>query len=91
MKRLIMTVAAVLALVSGAAADNLVLPAFAHNVSGLNGCRWSSEIYLTNPTDLPVQVTIAALLPGRVERPAPCDLFMPTIASNSNKCIWQFH
>jgi hypothetical protein len=59
------------------AAENLLLPAFAHNARGLDGTRWSSEIYLTNPGDQPVQVTIVELLPGMIDRPAPCDLFMP--------------
>ncbi len=63
--------------VSAVQAENLILPAFAHNIAGENGVRWSSEIYLTNPSRQPVQVALVKLLPGHVKRPAPCDLFMP--------------
>ncbi len=60
-----------------AAAGELVLPVFAHNLEGRNGDLWNSEIYLTNPGDQPVQVTLARHLPGRITKPTPCDLFMP--------------
>lgn len=59
-----------------AAADNLLLPAFAHNAVGADGARWSSELYLTNPGPHPVQVTLEQLLPGYVSAPAPCRSFL---------------
>ena len=58
-------------------AGDLVLPVFAHGVKGLNNGVWSSEIYLTNPGDQPVQVTLVHFLPGDIVKPTPCDLFMP--------------
>lgn len=60
-----------------AAAGELVLPVFALNLEGRAGDIWSSEIYLTNPGDQPVQVELARFLPGDIYRPTPCDLFMP--------------
>ncbi len=55
----------------------LVLPVFAHNLQGRSGSVWSSEIYLTNPGDQPVQVELERFLPGMISKPTPCDLFMP--------------
>jgi hypothetical protein len=55
----------------------LVLPVFALNLEGRTGDFWSSELYLTNPTDIPVQVELARFLPGAIVKPTPCDLFMP--------------
>lgn len=72
-----MTIAVAIALAAvTAGATDLVLPAFALDVQGLDGSRWSSEIYLTNPTAVPIQVALADFLPGSLYRPAPCDLFM---------------
>jgi hypothetical protein len=59
------------------AAGDLVLPAFALNLEGRFDDLWSSEIYLTNPGDQPVQVELARFLPGNINKPAPCDFFMP--------------
>lgn len=59
-----------------AAAGELVLPVFALNVDGRGGDLWSSEIYLTNPGDQPVQVELLRFLPGDIDKPTPCDLFM---------------
>jgi hypothetical protein len=68
----------ILALVAvPAAAGELVLPAFALNIEGRSGELWSSEIYLTNPGDQPVQVELARFLPGSINKPTPCDFFMP--------------
>jgi len=72
-----LTVLIIILAVTSLHAENLVLPVFAHNVEGADGVRWSSEIYLTNPSHQPVQVALVRLLPGYVNRPAPCDLFMP--------------
>jgi hypothetical protein len=58
-------------------AGELVLPAFALNLEGRSGELWSSEIYLTNPGDQPVQVELARFLPGKITKPTPCDFFMP--------------
>ncbi len=58
-------------------AGELVLPVFAHNLEGHSDDLWSSEIYLTNPSDQPVQVELAQFLPGEIAKPTPCDLFMP--------------
>ena len=60
-----------------AAAGELVLPAFALNIEGRSGELWSSEIYLTNPSDQPVQVELSRFLPGSINKPTPCDFFMP--------------
>ncbi len=60
-----------------AAAGELVLPVFALNLEGRTGGFWSSELYLTNPTDIPVQVELARFLPGAIVKPTPCDFFMP--------------
>jgi hypothetical protein len=57
-------------------AGELVLPVFALNLDGRAGDVWSSEIYLTNPSNQPVQVEIAKFLPGNINKPAPCDYFM---------------
>jgi hypothetical protein len=62
---------------SVSSAGELVLPAFALNLEGRSGDHWSSEIYLTNPSDQPVQVELARFLPGKIDKPTPCDLFMP--------------
>lgn len=59
------------------AAGDLVLPVFALNLEGRFGDIWSSEIYLTNPGDVPVQVELLRFLPGDIDKPTPCDLFMP--------------
>jgi hypothetical protein len=59
------------------AAGDLVLPAFALNLDGRFDDLWSSEIYLTNPGDQPVQVELARFLPGNINKPTPCDFFMP--------------
>jgi hypothetical protein len=59
-----------------AAATDLILPVFALNAELADGSRWSSEIYLVNPSQKPVEVSLAGLLPGRVNRPTPCGQFM---------------
>lgn len=72
--------AAVLVTVSAvttASADSLLIPVFAHRISGADDTEWSSELYLVNPGPQPIQVTLLELLPGRVEAGVPCDLFMP--------------
>ncbi len=73
-----------------AASGELVLPVFAHNLDGRNGDVWSSEIYLTNPSDQPVLVEIARFLPGDIDKPTPCDLFMgPTrVVSPQSATVW---
>jgi len=72
----LLTVVFTLAAVPGAASE-LVLPVFAHNLEGRAGSLWSSEIYLTNPGEQPVLVELAHFLPGDIDKPTPCDLFMP--------------
>jgi len=73
-----------------AAATELVLPVFALNLEGRAGDIWSSEVYLTNPGDQPVQVEIARFLPGNIEKPAPCDFFMaPTrVVPPQSATVW---
>ncbi len=58
------------------AADELILPVFALNAQNPDGSRWSTEIYLVNPSPEAVPVAIAELLPGKVSRPTPCGRFM---------------
>jgi hypothetical protein len=73
-----------------AAATELVLPVFALNLEGRSGELWSSEVYLTNPGDQPVQVEIARFLPGNIHKPAPCDFFMaPTrVVPPQSATVW---
>lgn len=73
-----------------AAATELVLPVFALNLEGRAGDIWSSEVYLTNPGDQPVQVEIARFLPGNIDKPAPCDFFMaPTrVVPPQSATVW---
>ena len=72
------------------AAAELVLPVFALNLEGRSGDLWSSEVYLTNPGDQPVQVEIARFLPGNISKPAPCDIFMaPTrVVPPQSATVW---
>jgi len=72
------------------AATELVLPVFALNLEGRSGDLWSSEIYLTNPGDQPVQVEIARFLPGNIHKPTPCDFFMaPTrVVPPHSATVW---
>jgi hypothetical protein len=71
-------------------AAELVLPVFALNLDGRGGDLWSSEVYLTNPGDQPVQVEIARFLPGNINKPAPCDFFMaPTrVVPAQSATVW---
>jgi len=71
-------------------AAELVLPVFALNLEGRSGDLWSSEVYLTNPGDQPVQVEIARFLPGNINKPAPCDIFMaPTrVVPPQSATVW---
>jgi hypothetical protein len=73
-----------------ASAGELVLPVFALNLEGQNGELWSSEIYLTNPGNQPVQVEMARFLPGNINKPAPCDFFMaPTrVVPSHSATVW---
>jgi hypothetical protein len=73
-----------------AAATELVLPVFALNLEGRSGEIWSSEVYLTNPGDQPVQVEIARFLPGNISKPTPCDFFMaPTrVVPAHSATVW---
>ncbi len=73
-----------------ALAAELVLPVFALNLEGRSGEIWSSEVYLTNPGDQPVQVEIARFLPGNIHKPAPCDFFMaPTrVVPAHSATVW---
>jgi len=72
------------------AATELILPVFALNLEGRAGDFWSSEVYLTNPGDQPVQVEIARFLPGNIHKPAPCDFFMaPTrVVPPHSATVW---
>ena len=87
---LVLALAVTTALAPAADAGDLVLPAFALDVQGFAGSRWSSEIYLTNPTEIPIQVSLADFLPGTLYRPAPCDLFMsPTrVVPPMSAAVW---
>jgi len=67
---------ALLVLPLQAASEEFILPLFALNAQNPDGSRWSTEIYLVNPTTEPVQVAIAGLLPGKIRRSAPCGQFM---------------
>jgi len=72
------------------AAGELVLPVFALNIEGRSGDLWSSEIYLTNPGNQPVQVELARFLPGNINKPTPCDFFMaPTrVVPAQSAVVW---
>jgi hypothetical protein len=84
-----LTVALLLGALPAAAAE-LVLPLFAHNLPGRHGDVWNSELYLTNPGDQPVAVEIARFLPGQIDRPAPCGQFMsPTrVVPPRSATVW---
>jgi len=71
-------------------AEELILPVFALNAENPDGSRWSTEVYLVNPTLDPVSVAIAELLPGRVSRPTPCGRFMsPTrVVPPQSAVLW---
>lgn len=71
-------------------AEELILPIFALNAEIPDGSRWSTEVYLVNPTPDPVSVAIAELLPGRVKRPTPCGQFMsPTrVVPPQSAVLW---
>jgi hypothetical protein len=72
---LLLILAAWAALGAGPAdAETLVIPFIAHNARGRDGSLWSSEIYLTNPTLQPVQVSVLDFLPGTIDRSRPCDV-----------------
>jgi hypothetical protein len=90
MHRHILIAATAIILALPAAAGELVLPVFAHNLEGRDGTIWSSEIYLTNPGDQPVMVEIDRFLPGRIDKPTPCDLFMPPtrVVPPQSAAVW---
>lgn len=71
-------------------AGELVLPVFALNLEGRHGDVWSSELYLTNPSDQPVLVELTRFLPGNISRTTPCDLFMtPTrVVPPQSAAVW---
>ncbi len=58
---------------AAAGAETLVIPFIAHNARGQDGSLWSSEIYLTNLSAQPVQVSLLDFLPGTIDRSRPCD------------------
>jgi len=71
---LLMISAAFAALAPAAAsAETLVIPFVAHNFKGRDGALWSSEIYLTNLSLQPVQVSLLDFLAGTLESSRPCD------------------
>lgn len=74
--RTIVAASILLALSIPAGAEELILPVFALNAKSPDDMRWSTEVYLVNPTPDPVQVAIAGLLPGKVLRTTPCGQFM---------------
>lgn len=93
MNRTTVTVLLITAIMAGPAtarATDLLLPAFAHHVRGHDGAVWSSELYLTNPGDQPVQVTLDGFLGDTIDRPAPCNLFMtPTrVVPPRSSVVW---
>jgi len=71
-------------------AEELILPVFALNAQNPDGSRWSTEVYLVNPTTEPIPVAIAGLLPGRINRPTPCGQFMsPTrVVPPQSAVLW---
>jgi hypothetical protein len=88
--RNLLVIVLVLAMPAFGAAEELILPVFALNAPNPDGSRWSTEIYLVNPTPEPVSVAIAGLLPGRVSRPTPCGQFMsPTrVVPPQSAVLW---
>ncbi|MEW6338746.1 MAG: hypothetical protein ACOY3Y_19095 [Acidobacteriota bacterium] len=49
----------------GAGAEDFVLPAFAWHLPGSADNRWTSEVYVTNPTSVPASLTVGAPILGR--------------------------
>lgn len=88
--RLLLLILVILVLPVVAVSEELILPIFALNAENPDGTRWSTEIYLVNPTVDPVQVSIAGFLPGKVRRPTPCGQFMsPTrVIPARSAVIW---
>jgi hypothetical protein len=56
-----------------AGAGTFLIPFVAHNARGQDETLWSSEIYLTNLSEQPAQVSLLEFLPGSLERSRPCD------------------
>jgi len=75
MRSTLLLISAALAALAPAAvgAETLVIPFVAHNSKGEDGALWSSEIYLTNLSLQPVQVSLLDFLPGTIDRSRPCD------------------
>jgi len=75
MRSTILLISAALAALAPAAAgaESLLIPFVAHNFKGLDGALWSSEIYLTNLSPQPVQVSLLDFLAGRLDSSRPCD------------------
>jgi hypothetical protein len=88
--RILVLTLVVFAMPALGAAEELILPVFALNAQNPDGSRWSTEVYLVNPTPEPVSVAIAELLPGRVSRPTPCGQFMtPTrVVPPQSAVLW---
>jgi hypothetical protein len=71
---LLLISAAILALAPATVgAESFLIPFVAHNARGQDHTLWSSEIYLTNLSVQPVQVSLIDFLPGVLERSRPCD------------------
>ncbi|MCP4895990.1 MAG: hypothetical protein GY906_03360 [bacterium] len=63
-----------LATTSTMADETLLLPLIVVDLQGLNGNRWSSELYLENPTADEVTVYFGRFFPGKRQPADPCPM-----------------
>ena len=59
-------------LAGSAAAGEIVVPVFAYNLPGHSKNLWTTELYLSNPTDTEILVVPPVVLEGSLEIPEPC-------------------
>lgn len=64
--------ALMLAVAVTAMAGDVILPTFAWNIPGKGGNNWSSDVYVTNPGPVAIEVTLAEVFIGRLREGHPC-------------------
>lgn len=70
----ILVAVALLPLSNAVAQDDFeyVVPAFAYHLAGVGENLWSSEVFVSNPSSVAVNVRLGEFLPGRLVVPTPC-------------------
>ncbi len=71
---IMLAVIALLPLSDSVAQEELeyVVPAFAYHLPGVGENLWSSEIYISNPSNVAANVRLGDFLPGWIVEPRPC-------------------